>query len=140
MLLLGTGKLRYVLIDWRYNNGHIHSEYYSNVYVCWMHAPYNYGYCIIKDTSVSMVILASTDVIMCLILTKRTLISIITLQLSGDVLGRGLPTGPTSNGLLSYYPEYISFGLAGMAENHMCIKYFIKHLRRFSKSMNTHLP
>ena len=120
---------------------HVHSEfeYDSNVYVCWMRAPYNYGYCIIKDTSVSMVILANIDVIVCLILTKK-LISIITLQLSGDVLGRGLTTGPASNGLLSYYPEYISFGLAGIAENHnMCIKYFIKHLQEIFE-VNGYLP
>ena len=86
----------------------------------------NYGYSIIKDASVSMAILATIDLIVCLILTKKSLISIITLQLSGDVLGRGLTTGPASNGLLSYYPEYISFGefLAGMAEDLMCIKYF----------------
>ena len=93
----------------------------------------NYGYSIIKDTSVSMAILATIDVIMCLILTKKSLIGIITLQLSGDVLGRGLTTGPASNGLLSYYPEYISFGefLAGMAD-HMCIKYFISSYSSFS--------
>ena len=86
----------------------------------------NYGYSIIKDASVSMAILATIDLIVCLILTKKSLISIITLQLSGDVLGRGLTTGPASNGLLSYYPEYISFGefLAGMAEDLMYIKYF----------------
>ena len=37
-------------------------------------------------------------------------ISLISLQLSGDVFGLGLTTGPASSGLLSYYPEYTSFG------------------------------
>ena len=91
-----------------------------DVIIC-MHL--NYGYGTIKATCVSMVIMANIDVIMRLILTKKSLIGIITLQLSGDVFGRGLTTGPASNGLLSYYPEYISFGefLAGMTEDHVSL-------------------
>ena len=35
---------------------------------------------------------------------------IISLQLSSGEIGRGLSASSASNGLLSYYPEYTSFG------------------------------
>ena len=52
--------------------------------------------------------------LLCVVVVSKKLLTI-SLQLSGDVFGRGFTAGPASNGLLSYYPEYTSFGefLAG---------------------------
>ncbi len=91
----------------------------------------NYGYCIIKHTCAKYHYLANIDAIMCPILTKKLIWHIISLQLSGDMFGRDLTTGPASNGLLSYYPEYISFGefLAGKTMKKLLhFKYFIDSL------------